>query len=347
MKSIQIKTVGLTLVAILVAAISIFAYQYDQPGKFPVEHGGKDWEASVNGPDIQREHAFIRSGNVTLEADLLIPAGGTAKKGAVIFVTGSGPVTYQDYFWYKFPQHYVQEVFLPRDMAVLYVNKRGMGASQGNWRHQDFQGSADDVYAAVQFLKHHHAIDPDRIGIIGHSQGGYIVPIAASQHQDVAFFISLAGPTTVVWEQMEDTFEHEYRCQGYAGGELKKEVESAMKWSRLEANLGKVIPLGEARFQAGIIDYDPRRALQTVHSPGLLVFAENDPMVPADHNLARFAEIFNGNPPDNLQTVTITGTHHDFRLTDMCLGSVEEMFSAPFSDELTRVLRDWLTEQGY
>ncbi len=347
MKRINKKTVGLTLVAMLIVWVAIKAYQYNQPGEVPpfyIQESG-DWEASVTSPDIQREHLFIQSGNIKLEADLLIPADGIGKKGAVIFITGSSANTYQAYL--GIAQKYVQELFLPRDTAVLFLNKRGMGESEGNWKHNDFQGRAEDLYAAVQFLQQHPAIDPDRIGIMGHSQGGYIVPITSAQHEDVAFFISLVGPTRMVWEQMEDDIENGLRCQGVTDEELQKEVASLMKWARLEANVGKLLPLGEADIQAGIMDYGPRQALQTVKSPGLLVFAENDPLVPVDKNLARFNEIFNGNPPDNLQTVTISGARHSLRLTNMCLTSIDEFLSAPLSDELVEILQTWLDEQGF
>jgi len=120
-----------------------------------------------------------------------------------------------------------------------------------------------------------------------------------------------------------------------------------MKWARLEAKVGKAIPIGEVRFDVGIFYYDPRLALQTVKKPGLLVFAENDSMVPADQNLARYDEIFNGNPPDNLQTVTISDVYHTFHLMDMCITSFDQILSAPLSDELVQVLQDWLTEQGF
>ena len=347
MKKINKRTIGLTLAAMIIVWVAIKAYQYDQPGDIPAAYFqlSPNWEASLDSPDIQREHLFIPSGDVRLEADLLIPVGGNEKKGAVIFIVGSGPVPYQAYF--GITQKYVQDVFLPRDTAVLYVNKRGVGESEGNWKHNNFQGRADDLYAAVQFLKEHEGIDPDRIGIIGHSQGGYVVPITASQHEDVAFFISLVGSTRIVWEQMEDDYENTFRCQGVEGDELQKKVDSAMKWARFEANVGKFLPLGEADIQAGIMDYDPRQALQTVKSPGLMVFAENDPTVPAEVNLARFYEIFNGNPPENLQNVTIAGAYHTFHLTGKCLSSLDEFLSAPLSDELVQVLQDWLTEQGY
>ena len=138
MKKSKIKTITMCVIAILLVAVGILAYRYDRPGEIPSFYyqAAPVWEASVTSPDIQRENLFIQSGKVQLEADLLIPAGGNENKGAVIFIVGSGPVPYQAYF--GITQKYVQDVFLPRDTAVLYVNKRGVGKSEGNWKHQRF-----------------------------------------------------------------------------------------------------------------------------------------------------------------------------------------------------------------
>ncbi len=165
------------------------------------------------------------------------------RKARSSFLRAQVPIRIRTTSGQRLPQKYVQDVFLPRDMAVLYVNKRGMGESEGYWKHQDFQGRADDLYAAIQFLKEHKSIDPDNLGVVGHSQGGWIVTLTASQHEDVAFFISLAGPTTTVWEQSEDADESRYRCQGFTGEEFKKKVAGAVKQFRLAASIGKFLQI--------------------------------------------------------------------------------------------------------
>jgi len=337
------KTVLAVIVATLVTVLAVLTYRFDQPTRGSTD---PQWEASVDRPGIQREHFFIRSGGVDLEADLLVPVGGRDKKPAVVWSGGSGDSPYQDYRRTRIVETYVQDTFLPRDMAVLLVNKRGLGQSEGNWKHNDFQGRANDLYAAVRALQRHAAIDPDNIGLIGHSQGGWIVTLAASQHQDVAFFISLAGPTTTVWEQIEDTSESQHRCEGLAGIDLAKKVAKDMKWTRIGASLGKVLPLGELGFDARIMDYDPRQALRAVHRPGLLVFADHDALVPADQNLARLAEIFGGKPPDVLDTVVIPNTNHVFRAAGPCAAR-ETWLSAPLSQDLSGVLQAWLARRGY
>ncbi len=73
-------------------------------------------------------------------------------------------------------QGLIEEVqgLLEQGYAVLYCNKRGLGESTGNWKKNSFQGRADDAYAAVSYLKSLPFIDGNRIGISGHSQGGWI-----------------------------------------------------------------------------------------------------------------------------------------------------------------------------
>ncbi len=343
MKKINKKTIVMLVVAALMVVAAVLAYRADQPAKVAPN---PEWEASVSSPDLVREKFLVESGDLKLEAELIIPVGGREVKPAAIFAPGSGDSLYQNYAQ-GVVETYVQDVFFPRDMAVLYVNKRGMGQSEGNWLHNDFQGRADDVYAAVQYLQEHPSIDPDNIGLIGHSQGGWIVSLVAAQHDDVVFFISLVGPTTTVEEQMEDIYENDLRCQGYEGAELERRTTRHLNKTRFGASVGRVIPIGVIGFDAGIIDYDPRQALQTVSSPGLLVFGENDVLVPAYQNLARFDEIFDGDPPEHLTTAVIDDATHGFRLVDSLCTSWATSLTLPLSEELTAVLQDWLTGQGY
>jgi pimeloyl-ACP methyl ester carboxylesterase len=337
------KTAILTLAAVLIIAIAVFAYRFDQPLKVEPD---PNWEATLASFDIWRESFFVQSGGVELEADLLIPAGGSERKPAVIFSTGSGHGIYQNYAPGML-EKYVLGAFLSRDMAVLLVNKRGMGQSEGNWMHNDIQGRADDLSAAVQHLQSHPSIDPQNIGLMGHSQGGWVVSLTAAQHPAVSFFISLAGPTTSVEEQTEAADRSFLSCQGYEGEELESNVAQQLRQRRLGAFIGKIIPLGDIGHIARILAYDPRQALQTVASPGLLVFGEMDPAVPAEQNLARFDEIFAGNPPDHLRTALISNANHRYYMTDSMCTPYPDGDSPPLSDELVEVIQDWLAELGY
>lgn len=337
------KTIGLAIAAIAVIVVAVLMYRSDQPVK---REPSPEWEANIETLDAQHEKFFIQSGDLQLEAELLIPNGGADSKAAVIFSGGSGDGLFQDYTL-GFIETYVQDVFLPRDMAVLFVNKRGMGQSEGNWLHNDFEGRADDLYSAVQHLQNHPAIDPDNIGLIGHSQGGWIVGLTAAQHTDVAFFISLAAPTTPVRQQMIDTYTNDFACQGYEGEDLIRRADRQMRLTRLGANVGKVIDVGIIGFDTEIIDYDPQAALLAVESPGLLVYGSNDLLVPPEHSRQRLEEIFDGDVPDHLTFAVIDGANHSFRLVDDQCVSYEDALEMPQSDELLTVLEDWLAMQGY
>ena len=61
--------------------------------------------------------------------------------------------------------------------ALVIYDKRGVGKSIGNWMQSDFIDLADDAVAGITLLKQHKEIDPHRIGIYGHSQGGAIAPL--------------------------------------------------------------------------------------------------------------------------------------------------------------------------
>jgi pimeloyl-ACP methyl ester carboxylesterase len=308
----------------------------------PTDH----WEPFVGNLNAERERFFVDRDGVQLEAELFVPRGGRSAKPAIVFSTGSGDSLYQNYSP-MMVETVILDQFLERDMAVLLVNKRGMGASEGNWTKNDFQGRADDLYAAVASLHDHPAIDASRIGLVGHSQGGWIVTLAAAQHPDIAFFVSLAGPTTTVATNMLDNYVGGYGCDGYTGTELEEQAAKRMRMTRLGARVGETIPFGMFGFDAGIIDYDPADALQTVRSPGLLVYAELDWQVSPTWSLDRLEELFPSGLPANLTTKTITGVNHSFLLVeDMCTPQTVATDNG-LSPELAAELDAWLQAQGY
>src|SRR5262249_1785245 len=78
-------------------------------------------------------------------------------------------------------------------IAVLRVDDRGVGGSTGVLSLATTSDLADDALAGVRFLKTRPRIAADRIGLLGHSEGGIIGPLAASRSADVAFLVLLAG----------------------------------------------------------------------------------------------------------------------------------------------------------
>jgi len=78
-------------------------------------------------------------------------------------------------------------------IAVLRYDDRGTAESTGDFSGATTEDFARDASAAVDFLKSHSQIDPDQIGLIGHSEGGLIAPLVVGSRDDVAFVVLMAA----------------------------------------------------------------------------------------------------------------------------------------------------------
>ena len=100
-------------------------------------------------------------------------------------------------------------------VALLYFDKRGVGLSEGRWHRTDLYERADDARSAVQFLRQQPGIDPDRIGVVGHSQGGSVAQILGHLYGDsLAFIASLAAPTYNTQRLLTHEYYNMYHCSG-------------------------------------------------------------------------------------------------------------------------------------
>jgi pimeloyl-ACP methyl ester carboxylesterase len=334
--------IGLLLAAGLFYGGRSVYYEYYPVPKEP----STEWEPFVSMLDVQREAFFVNVDGIKLEAELFIPNGGAEKKPAIVFSPGSGDMLYQNYSP-DFVETYILEFFLSHDFAVLLVNKRGMGLSEGLYTDQSIEGRAEDVLASARAIQTHPQIDADKIGLVGHSEGGWVVTYAAAQNLEIAFFINLAGPTIIRKEQAEDMYTFEAICSGFEGDELDKYVEKRLKTTELGMKIGKVTNFGLLGFDYRSMGFDPKHSLETVESPGLFIFGENDILVIPDKNIERMNETFDGIVPDNLTMVVAKDATHSFRLVEAPCDSWNDPRQYETSTEVIAILNDWLAEQGY
>ncbi len=139
----------------------------------------------------------VKSGAVTLAAELDLPPG-EGPFPAMVFVHGSGRITRHQFTG-------AARWLASNGIAMLRFDKRGVGESTGEYRGVNafnsiemFDTLAQDVLAAVAYLKTHPKIDPGQIGLYGVSQAGWIMPLAASRSNDVAFMISISGAASTI-----------------------------------------------------------------------------------------------------------------------------------------------------
>ena len=87
-------------------------------------------------------------------------------------------------------------------IAVFIFDRRGSGASEGNFETADFEDLAGDVISAVEYLQSRSDIDKTKIGLHGTSQGAWIAPIAAARKPDIAFIVAVSPSGVSPADQM-------------------------------------------------------------------------------------------------------------------------------------------------
>jgi pimeloyl-ACP methyl ester carboxylesterase len=113
-------------------------------------------------------------------------------------------------------------------VAVLFYDKRGVNASTGT-RTESIADLATDALASVEWLKTREEINPKKIGLHGHSQGGWVVPEAASRSKDVAFIIAGAASG---WDTFKNG-EYEVRSNAADANLSQSEMEQALALYKL------------------------------------------------------------------------------------------------------------------
>ncbi len=191
------------------------------------------------------------------------------------------------------------------------------GESTGDWRRQSFDDRGEEAIAAARALAERTDIDAARVGLIGHSQGGWIAQVAAARNPDeVAFLILLAGPSISVQQQIQDDVESGWTCRGFSALHRSARRAGLRLGLSTLAGTARVVTPG---YLSRIIHYDPRSDLPHIGQPTLALFAENDPLVIPGTNLARLHRFFGvAQRNDRLAIATIPGADHFFRTASRC-----------------------------
>ena len=140
-----------------------------------------------------REAAFRNTvDGVDLAGTLTLPQG-AGPWPAVVLVSGSGQQDRDETLMDHKPFLVLADALSRAGIAVLRYDDRGVGGSGGDPTKATSVDFARDAEAAIEWLKERPDIDPARIGVVGHSEGGLIAALLAARRTDLAGIVMLAG----------------------------------------------------------------------------------------------------------------------------------------------------------
>jgi dienelactone hydrolase len=312
-----------------------------------------DYAAPV-GASFTSEEVTVEAKGFTLAGTLLVPKTGKPPFPVVVTITGSGQQTRDEYLplpgleKYR-PFRQIAEALASRGIAVLRVDDRGVGKSKGidTLKVSTSANFADDVRAQVDFLRERRDVDPNRIVLLGHSEGGMIAPMVAASDPRIAAIVLLAGPG-----KRGDAIIAFQVNQGLEGDPtLTEEARAKGRAAQLEA-MRKAIE-GDQSAPEGLrspwmryfLAYDPLPVIRKIRQPILILQGELDRQVTADQaEMLTKAARETGNR--NVTSRVFPGLNHLFLPAKT--GAVIEYSSLgtnAIPDDVMKQLTDWLVEK--
>ena len=313
----------------------------------------------------------FRNGDVTLAGTFSKPKG-EGPFPAVVLIGGTG-ANNRDEEGFGHKEFVVLADALNRaGIAVLRYDKRGVGASSGQYEFSTTADFAEDGAAAVALLASRSDVDASHIGIVGHSEGAMIAPMIAGHIKTVAFVVLIAGVTVPGDEASLLQLEALDRASHVSEGEIQAKLAVRRQIYALiraaaspeEARAHLVVaakPLVEqglyTQAQADGADalftspwwywalrYDPQSDLQKVSVPVLALYGSLDLQVPPSGHIPALREDLKAN--SDVTIIELPGLNH--LLQHAVTGSPEEyaQIEETLAPEALSTLCDWAAKHS-
>ncbi|MEP7353858.1 MAG: alpha/beta fold hydrolase [Acidobacteriota bacterium] len=325
------------------------------------------------------EDVSYSSGGVRLAGTLTLPRL-SGPFPVVLLISGSGPQDRDGTVAGHKPFWVIADYLTRRGIAVLRVDDRGTGQSEGRSITQDFESFTQDVLSAVEYLKGRPDIDSKRIGVIGHSEGGTIGPMAAARSSDIAFVVMLAGPGTTGEEILSWQADAVARSAGQPESaialnrmvqamtvrvirsendpkiatqkmtdewkamkaELPQAQQNQLNMASIDAALARQFEQANMPELRAIVLSNPAEALRRIKVPVLALNGERDLQVPAAQNLRGVAIALAEADNQDVTTVALPGLNHLFQRCITCQVAEYGDLEETFSPDALAIVGDWV-----
>ncbi|MFC4126430.1 alpha/beta hydrolase family protein [Nocardia rhizosphaerae] len=311
------------------------------------------------------EDVSYASGDITIAGTLTEPEG-DGPFPAILLITGSGPQDRDESLMGHRPFLLLADTFTRAGYAVLRTDDRGVGGTGGDLSQSTYPELADDAAAGVAFLRARPEIDPAKIGLFGHSEGGYLAPLlAARPDSGVAFAILMAGPSVVGADVLIEQNKIIMAAEGAPQSEIDAQVDYLTRWTGLlragdtagaqafAEQHNQTLPEDQRAPQEAIdsfntpymtafVTYDPQPALAALRIPVLAFFGGKDLQVPATQNEGPMRANLAAAPASTVHT--FPGLNHLMQPTETGKPSEYATIETTIDPTVLTYVTDWLTE---
>ncbi|MEN8156205.1 MAG: alpha/beta fold hydrolase, partial [Bacteroidota bacterium] len=322
-----------------------------------------------------REAGFFLSGTLT------IPPG-EGPFPAVVLITGSGSQNRDEEIFGHKPFRLIADQLTRKGIAVLRYDDRGFASSGGVAAGATSEDFAGDARSAIEYISGRPETNPSKTGIIGHSEGGMIAFMLASEYDDIGFVISLAGPgvdgKTILLDQseymgrlmgaeeavlkenrviMDKVYEVMISTESYeAWGEEVLEFISAHYAAKgdLQLSEGEIeqvgknllgsIPESSYNWLRYFVMFDPSEYLVNIKCPVLALNGEKDCQVLANKNINAIRDHLMRSGNMRVVAVVLPGLNHLFQNCDTGLPAEYGQIEETFNPKALNIMMDWILQ---
>lgn len=303
--------------------------------------GGDPYGAPRGANYVTEEVSVVTASGLTLFGTLTLPKGAEGPLPAAVTVTGSGAQDRDEYMphvgEYR-PFRQIADTLGARGIAVLRLDDRGVNGSGAGPPGATSHDLAEDVRAAVEYLKTRPEIDASRLALVGHSEGGVIAPMVAAADSTIAALVLLAGPA--------------YTLERVGATGLEAVIERTPSLSESEASdmrqrllRSSAQRAHEDPWYAAALVYDPLPTIRQVRSPVLLLQGDTDTQITpeqADTLAAALGEAGN----EDVTVVHFPATNHLFlEDADGRVFGYAHLGSHEVRSDVLGRLADWLVDR--
>ena len=308
---------------------------------------------------------------ITLAATLTMPRG-TGPYPAVVLITGSGLQDRNESLLGHQPFLVLADYLTRRGIAVLRADDRGIGGTSKGSPNDTSENYTGDALAGVEFLKTRKEIDPKRIGLVGHSEGGMIAPMSAARSNDVAFIVLMAGPGIAGDKLlvMQNGLISAAECEKEVKASMaqaerlfviaKEEKDPAVAKQKMKAESAKITESARKRLEAQLssvdarvneilspwfhffLSYDPRPTLMKVRVPVLALNGEKDTQVPAHEDLEAIEQALKDGGNQDYKIVLLPKLNHLFQTSKTGSPSEYAEIEETIAPVALETIGDWI-----